>query len=319
MFEPYNDRDPSFDDDTYTIDQEVGTRPQPAYQTPDMENSAADDYAQHINQMPMREEVSNKRKLLAAIIAGLSAAGGEGIGNSVALGSSVRDDEYNQGIHDWSQKGKQLENLANISYRSLNAKARDAAIRNKHISDIGELEFKYDDAERKRQKDSAQEEALAKNRRIIDENADLDRKERAGYHSGMVGASQRRAKASETNANRPRTGNQGKPSPVYKSYTEAKDAAFDAVLAESPAFEDFVEVGEGGASVRRDRQGKPVKRWVDDKGQIHLIPMTAADLKIVQDFNTKVRQKSQEFTNKVRNYNPEIRNYNPAELEEEEE
>ncbi len=251
-----------------------------------------DALSSHMDEMPNREDyqLGTKDRIINAIVGGMTGFT-SGAGKAIDVTRSNYDRPYQQAATDWSLKGRGLSEAADAESRQINSRLRDAQIQERYLENIDDLDQKYAEAEQDRQLKNAEAEALAKWRATQDENADALRRQTAEYQDRMASAAERRADAALANANRKRTGNQGKPTRKFKNYKEAKVAAADKLLAESPAFADYIQVDEdGNVVIRKDATGNYAKRWIDNKGREQLLPMDENAIQVVQNFNIKMRQ-----------------------------
>lgn len=147
-------------------------------------------YEEHIKNQPIRGESKTRDKLLGALISGLSAAGGDSIGNAVSEGNSVRDRGYNSAMENWKLKGAGLHELVQSEEARNRTSLYTANAQNKFHKDVEELMLRADEAERKTQ--DTQDDNLRADRvadASIGNFASLatDRTERAGRDKQRLG------------------------------------------------------------------------------------------------------------------------------------
>lgn len=293
MFNPYNERHNALEDvDTST--------------------PRADSLSEHLGAIPNREDyqLGTKDKILNAIVGGLTGFT-SGAPKALNVVQENKDRPYNQALQKWGLETSGMEKAAEIESRGNNSRVHQAQVQNQFLQNLDELELHRDKQAQDEENDRARRNEEARFHDMTDQNADLNREETKRYHDETVknqgrtaSASEKRAEASMINAKRPRTGNQGKPQAYYKNEAEAKNAAFEHILEDTPDFKQYFQEDEDGSKrLLKDKAGNPQK-LVGGK----LYPLTPIDIQAIKNFNIQVRGKTDSYMRKVRDYGSDSSN-----------
>lgn len=106
------------------------------------ERKNMDAYEEHIRNQPEEGPVRTRDKLLGALVAGLSAAGGAGMPQSIHTGESVRDRSYNSALEHWKLKGSGLGELAQLEERRNRDQQSSLSAQNRYLKDAMDIEMR---------------------------------------------------------------------------------------------------------------------------------------------------------------------------------
>lgn len=277
LFNPYNERTNALD--------EV-----------DMSTPGADALSSHLGTIPNREDyrLGTKDKILNAIVGGLTGFT-SGAGKALDVTQENRDRPYREALESWGMKAKGLEGSADIESRRINSRIRQAESENRYFQAVDELDRRVqEDADESFNRQETRNETIRRNN-LLDENADLTRKQTETYQGRMAGAAEKRAEAAVINANRPRTGNTPKPTPMYKNPSDAQSTALGMILEEEPGFDQYIDPET--RSLMRDKNGDLAKRV---NGQI--VPLTNDDRFELKRIGAKLKMKQEELLRQTRSY-----------------